>query len=714
MSILKKRNEGMALMSVMILAIFVAGLVAVMSSRALWDTQQTQPYIETIKATEAANAGLELGTDQIFGGFTGGTMSEFTQYLIDSTGLQEGQHVELLNSPTLLRDLNGQTGAQIDSIVVTRALNGQDFVIESTGTSGGTSVTAMSGGRLGGEPFAGFGYALLARNINCIMCHATFDNIDRVNNTDPGEYGNFDRIKVASLESLLVRVGSSDSTIAGSYYTRGEITDKAGAPLSDLSGSGVSGHEFDPNTGKLLQDLLGDLVDHELELAGTDSDTGFYNPNEYLYTDYPDTEEGMTDGELPVDFPPVVPDSNGNKIVDGTEFADLVASKGSGTIEGGTVYGVSGGANYGDATLPGSSNGAATIMKDTGQYDGNLILTGTDADPILIDGPVFIDGDVVIKGPIEGKGQIFASGNMYFLGDTTYNDSSGDYGLNDESSGVGADNLVAYAAGGNILIGDYLSPKKATMQVYNEKKKKWETKSTDYDVMSPEAITVDTIDPGGPVNSGDPASFTMSEVTLFNKMEYEKHEADSTYVPRYYQLRDGDPIYRWGGDKEHGDKYDSDFVEITAAELSASNAGLVGLAPETASNGEPWMSELFLKKAWQDDELSRDAGGQPFQIDGLIYTSNSVMALARSNGKHNSRTYGQLKVRGGLVAADVGILSSGDKNLTSAQEDLFGLSAAGQGRGFVLLYDERVNGFLAIEDLGNLKYTRRVQVILHL
>ena len=76
--------------------------------------------------------------------------------------------------------------------------------------------------------------------------------------------------------------------------------------------------------------------------------------------------------------------------------------------------------------------------------------------------------------------------------------------------------------------------------------------------------------------------------------------------------------------------------------------------------------------------------------------------------------YGQLKVRGGLVAADVGILSSGDKNLTSAQEDLFGLSAAGQGRGFVLLYDERVNGFLAIEDLGNLKYTRRVQVILHL
>jgi hypothetical protein len=73
-----------------------------------------------------------------------------------------------------------------------------------------------------------------------------------------------------------------------------------------------------------------------------------------------------------------------------------------------------------------------------------------------------------------------------------------------------------------------------------------------------------------------------------------------------------------------------------------------------------------------------------------------------------------LKVRGAIVAADLGILAAGNSlNLTPAQQSLFGLTLAGKGRGFVMEYDARVNGFLAIEDLGNLQYTRRVRVIVN-
>ncbi len=710
----RQKNEGMALLTVLIVSLLVAGLIGMMASRTTMDSLLTQSYVQNVRATEASAAGLERGIDQVYGQFNGGTMSDFTNYLgtittSAGTGLALGVTGDLPGLATTLGN-----GTRIDNVSVTRALNGQDFIVQSTGSSGGVTMTSVAGGRVGGQPFSGFGYAVLANNINCIMCHATFDNVDRVNNTDPNLNGTFDRIKVASLESLLVRVGKAHSSLAGSYYTRGVITDKQGSPLSDLVGSGVTGREFDAD-GLLLEDGSGNMTPHELGLTGTDPSTGLYDANGYLYTDYPTVEAEMTDGKLPEKFPAVVPDSNGDKMVNGTEFADLKASKGTGSMTGGVQFGVAPGANYSGTGLPAGSNGAATSLGSAGDYTGNVFMLGTAADPIVIDGPIFIEGDVVIRGPIEGKGQIFASGNMYFLGDTTYNDTGGAYGTNGGPAGSD-ENLVAYAAGGNIQIGDYLSPKKTIGQVWDPKKKKWKSTGVTYDVMSPEALTADTIDTGGPPNSGNPASFTMSEVTLFNKIEYQKNQADPTYIPRYYQLREGDPIYRFDHadpTKEHGSSYDSAFKEITAAELTASGAGIVSLAPQTASNGSPWLSELFLKKAWQDDELSRDPNGQPFQIDGLLYTNNSIFALARSNEKHNSRTYGQLKVRGGMVAADLGILSSGDGGaLTASQEALFGLDDSGQGRGFVMEYDKRVNGFLSIEDMGNLGYTKRVRVFL--
>lgn len=660
----KYGQEGMALLTVLMVAVLLAGFASVIASRTLWDAKHTDSYIDLTMATEAADAGLEFAAAMLWGEYldtnpagdgTSGTLTDYRAFLDEI--LVDGETIDLLASP---RTLAG--ASEVETLQVTRedADGGINFTIQSTGRSRGVRRTAVQQSRVGGSAFRGFEYALLANNINCIMCHADFDNVRRVMNTDPALYGTFDRVKVASLESMLLRTGSADSTIAGSFYTRGSIADKNGNLLPDLSGTSLTGWEFDDD-GKLIQDVDGDMTPTALDLADIDPETGFYLPNEELYVDYPTDSAQMTDGELPTTFPPVIPDTNGNKVVDSFEFADFSSGSSPGSLWGGTVYGVANGDTYSDAQLPTTGNGASGDLAGSGQYAGNVLLVGTDSDPLQIDGKIFVDGDIVIRGPITGTGQLFAKGNIYFVGDTTYVDAPGKYG---ETTG-GETNLVSYAAGGNVLVGDYLSTSKV-------------------DPTSADYLDPDTIDPGGPPNSGNKASFAMSEVTLFNKMEYNKWQAaPDTYVPRYYQLRDGDPIYRFDNDgKEHGKKYDESFAVV----IPPADAAIVTLSPD---NG--WISEMFLKQAWSDDEASRNPSGQAFTIDGLIYTNNSVMALARKS----TRAKGQLIVRGGMVAADIGILSPGSG-----------------GRGFTMLYDNRVSEYLGIEDVGNLTYMKRRRLFL--
>jgi len=691
-----KKDQGMALVAVLILAIFFAGIIAIIATRSVWEGKNTQSYVQTVRATEAANAGIELGTTMLF-----------------------GEGVEVPDTPgTTWNVLDSKTtlpnGTVVEEVRVSQSKTGLTFIFESDGYSADLGKTAVTGGRLGGALFTGFGYAVLANNINCIMCHASFDNINRINNTDPNLYGTFDRIKIASLESLQIRESTADSFLAGSYYTRGSIKNKAGDLITDLTGTGVKGREFDAE-GKLIENAFSDLNPHELELASTDVDSGLYNANQYLYSDYPVNDAEQTDGDLPTEFPPAIPDSNSNKIVDGAEFADLKASKGSGTLSGGTAFGVAPSDTYLDANLPTTGNAAATNLNADGSFEGNIFLIGTESDPLVIEGSVFVDGDIMIKGNVQGEGQVYASGNIYFLGDTTYNDANGDFGTASNSDS----NLVAYAAGGTIQIGDYLSPRYVEVtKTFRDRRGRTRkrTRTEQYDVTSPEALTSVSIDTGGPEGSGESASFTTSELTLFNKIEYEKHQADSSYQPRYYQLRDGAPIYRYTHPtRDAGIAYDQYFTEISSSEISASGAAVISLQPQAVNGaGTPWVSELFLKKVWYEDELSRDVNGQPFQIDGLIYTNNAIFALARSNDKNKSRTYGQIKVRGGMVAADLGILAAGASNLTNSQKSVFGTSASGHGLGFVMHYDPRVAGILGVQTGGNHQYTRNVRVYINL
>ncbi len=101
--------------------------------------------------------------------------------------------------------------------------------------------------------------------------------------------------------------------------------------------------------------------------------------------------------------------------------------------------------------------GGTTLVD--GVYEGNLVLIGTDADPIEIEGPVVITGDVIIKGKVKGQGVIYAGRNVHIVGSIKYVDPPKWKKPDTNPSATDDDNLskdfLGLAAKGNVIIGDY-------------------------------------------------------------------------------------------------------------------------------------------------------------------------------------------------------------------------------------------------------------------
>jgi len=121
---------------------------------------------------------------------------------------------------------------------------------------------------------------------------------------------------------------------------------------------------------------------------------------------------------------------------------------------------VSGSIDYLTSTVTGGSAGTATpgVANITASDTGNYILTGTAANPLVIDGKVMIDGDVILRGYIKGTGQLFVTGNVYLPGDVVY--ANANVGTIQEQFGTATDgtsNLLGVIAGKNIVVGDFLS-----------------------------------------------------------------------------------------------------------------------------------------------------------------------------------------------------------------------------------------------------------------
>ena len=197
--------------------------------------------------------------------------------------------------------------AILDSVHVARYDTVYDsrLTIRATATRDGASRTAVQVLRIGGSPFDHGQFAILANNISCILCHAEIRSLDLEQNADPGLYGTFDRIKVAALESLLVRTGSEpQSAVAGTVYTRGRVYKPNGNEYTaaELQSTAFNSYRFSTDDGKLAQDGTGRMAQTNLVNASANAQ-GQLDPFANLYLGYHGSTCKPT-GRFQARFPP--------------------------------------------------------------------------------------------------------------------------------------------------------------------------------------------------------------------------------------------------------------------------------------------------------------------------------------------------------------------------------------------------------------------------
>lgn len=688
-----RRDAGMALVTVLILVVGMAGLAAAVLIRLNLEGKSAEEYIRLNTATVAAEAGLEYATNELWGDYLGGLGSNLPllngfRGFLDKVA-PVGKITNLLTKP-----IPFVNGANIDSILVDRSdsSGGTLLKVKSTGSYKGRTRTIVQHFDCSGESFVGFDYALLAKNIDCVMCHAEFDNVERYYNTDASLWGTFDRVKVASLESLLIRTNDAQSRIAGTLYTRGNLLGTKGSgnngitsgisAITSLTGSTFVGYSLD-SSGKIMQDKKGQLISDKLDIALLGKD-GLLPKYGQVYANYPEKIEAMTDGILPTEFPPVISDSNGNRVVDDEEWKAKVSEAALGSVSGGVAYGLPHGKALDTKSLPTKSNAAEGNAKE-GYYDGNMVLVGTEKEPIVIEGTLAVNGDVMISGPVKGAGKIIARDNIYFTGNVTYADGE-KFGVAED----GTQNLMSYGAGGNILIGDFLTPENYNKDKYGKNKV---VLYDDSNKKYPSYLSAETMDLAPELDNGHSTSFASAQAMLFNKAEYAKAMSTKGYVPRYYGVGPKQRIYRQATEETA-----TDYESWAAAEITSKES--VGAVISTLLPKDSWISPTQFKQIWWDDEARRDKDVEErLRIDGLLYTNNTIMGGAHSYNRHKSKLNGTLEVRGAIVAADLGLLAPGDSR------------ARKNAQGFRLYYDKRVKNYLSVGSGKDLSMVKGVKLV---
>jgi hypothetical protein len=199
----------------------------------------------------------------------------------------------------------------------------------------------------------------------------------------------------------------------------------------------------------------GSIIDGDVYSAKTvtKDKVGTNDINGAILTSGKKLYENYKDDKLPLD-------EDDNPFFPGLN-RETIAASASGSLKGTNIQSVASGSTWA------SKQSSKSISKT---FDGNLVLEGTDSDPIVLDGDVYVSGDVVIKGVVTGRGAIYAGRNMYIAGNLTNKNKADKPGtgicstIADDEAGRNAcavKNITAgrdetrLSAGNNLVMGDY-------------------------------------------------------------------------------------------------------------------------------------------------------------------------------------------------------------------------------------------------------------------
>lgn len=293
--------------------------------------------------------------------------------------------------------------------------------VASTASRGSESQTVIRRVSFGQNDV--FKLAMLSETTNCMYCHL------RVN----GDVGALFHHRPGWGAEGVTGHGSGGneggSVIRGNLYAARTITNDD--TPRNASGALTRGNYSANGTGTLnAYKINGSLVTGDVEANST---------NSALPQD--------TDGDGIPDFPPIK--------------RSVALASANGSLSGGVIVAIGAGQVLNATTLTTAQVGGINRT-----YNGNLVLIGTPANPIVLDKDIYVSGDVVIKGVVKGRGAIYAGRNLYIAGNVTYQNPPSKpgqgvcTGVNDPDQCArlnianGRDEL-RLGARGNTVVGDY-------------------------------------------------------------------------------------------------------------------------------------------------------------------------------------------------------------------------------------------------------------------
>ena len=348
------RNRGIALVTVLAVTVLVLGLLTLITGLTTRSARITR--------TDAATTALA----QLADGYSDVARVVLTENLRASR-LPAGAWLDLIRTEptnTNVVKLAGNHRLETDGVALGWAIKAVSKLKESppwvrvaatAQDSSGRSQTVVR--KVQFDPNRIFDLAMLAEDVNCMFCHLKVEgDVGSIHAFRPGaglESGG----GACSKANSSCGIGSgARSVIAGSVFVASSFTkDMSGEHLAN--GAQIQGRKYENYSGERLPQ---------------------------------DDETGATQ------FP-------------GLDRATAKKSA-TGTLSGGTAYGVAAGSKWGTQS---------SLTGINGFYDGNLVLSGTPENPIKLEGDIYASGDVVIKGVVEGQGAIYAGRNVYIAGDLT-------------------------------------------------------------------------------------------------------------------------------------------------------------------------------------------------------------------------------------------------------------------------------------------------------
>ena len=310
---------------------------------------------------------------------------------------------------------------------------------------------------------------------------------------------------------------------------------------------------------------------------------------------------------------------------DGGAGGKLTCPAYSYTDSAGAVHNVAGG-------TVGSHFGGAGPSGDEALADrGALVLIGTQANPIVVEGPVVVDSDVIIKGYVKGQGTIYSGRNVHIIGDIKYVNPPVWSHPDADDAAVEAANakkdLLGLVAKGNIVIGD---PSDSA----------WHNSVDNYikSGTSSSVVKKYACDPSD-ADIGYPATFqgNYTAVEDVNGRKFEKVRPVEVQKTReeHYQERYVTGYNRWG-QAQYG--YRDAVRQVSYTETVLGNA----------------MNRRYYETVCDDNILKKlkDTSGIA-QIDAILYNNHGIFGTPGKSGAN-------FNLNGSLVCRDEALIFSGN------------------------------------------------------